>query len=224
MAPLTRPMWFKGIVSEDTPPFKAGDMVYGKLHTEAEKVQSGLCKWLPHIITTSYSNESLPDPLLVPVKAETVSEWTGLEDADGISIYENDIITDGVSMFKVELSATGRIPELKASIDESIAHMGIFIDGEIPQSAPRYEKDAEVIVSRKRSAEAAWTYKGRGRTVISSTSPLERIPEAAQETARMLRRNLSAESPHYFPSSNRKRPLHIIPRTGRRQTGCTQIP
>ena len=122
MAPLTRPMWFKGIVSEDTPPFKAGDMVYGKLHTEAEKVQSGLCKWLPHIITTSYSNESLPDPLLVPVKAKTVSEWTGLEDADGTSIYENDIITDGVSMFKVEYrKGAFRVIPLSSHISKKFA-------------------------------------------------------------------------------------------------------
>ena len=103
MATLTRPMWFKGIVSEDTPPFKTGEMVYGKLHTEAEKAKSGLYKWLPHIITASYSNESLPDPLLVPVKAETVSEWTGLEDADGTSIYENDII-------KTKIVCTNNLP------------------------------------------------------------------------------------------------------------------
>ena len=122
MAPLTRPMWFKGIVSEDTPPFKTGDMVYGKLHTEAEKVQSGLCKWFPHIITTSYSNESLPAPLLVPVKAETVSEWTGLEDADGTSIYENDIITDGKSLFKVEYRRGAfRVVPLTAPISEKFA-------------------------------------------------------------------------------------------------------
>ena len=73
------------------------------------------------------------------------------------------------------LSATGRIPELKASIEKSMTHMGIFIDGEIPQSAPRYEKDAEIMVSRKSSAEAAWAYKGRGRTAIldfaSGTNP-----------------------------------------------------
>lgn len=115
-------MWFKGIVSEDTPPFKTGEMVYGKLHTEAEKAKSGLCKWLPHIITASYSNESLPDPLLVPVKAETVSEWTGLEDADGTSIYENDIITDGRSMFKVEYrKGAFRVVPLTAPISEKFA-------------------------------------------------------------------------------------------------------
>lgn len=115
-------MWFKGIVSEDTPPFKTGEMVYGKLHTEAEKAKSGLCKWLPHIITTSYSNESLPDPLLVPVKSETVSEWTGLEDADGTSIYENDIITDGRSMFKVEYrKGAFRVVPLTAPISEKFA-------------------------------------------------------------------------------------------------------
>ena len=119
---LTRPMWFKGIVSEDTPPFKEGEMVYGKLHTEAEKAQNGLCKWLPYIITTSYSNESLPDPLLVPVKAETVSEWTGLEDADGTSIYENDIITDGMSLFKVEYRRGAfRVVPLTAPISEKFA-------------------------------------------------------------------------------------------------------
>ena len=115
-------MWFKGIVSEDTPPFKTGEMVYGKLHTEAEKAKSGLYKWLPHIITASYSNESLPDPLLVPVKAETVSEWTGLEDADGTSIYENDIITDGRSMFKVEYrKGAFRVVPLTAPISEKFA-------------------------------------------------------------------------------------------------------
>ena len=73
------------------------------------------------------------------------------------------------------LSATGSIPELKVSIEKSITNMDIFIDGEISPSAPRYGKDAEVIVSRKRSAAAAWTYKDRGRTAIldfaSGTNP-----------------------------------------------------
>lgn len=73
------------------------------------------------------------------------------------------------------LSLIGKIPELKTSIEESIANMDIFIDGEIPPSVPRYGENAEVIVSRKRSAEAAWAYKDRGRTAIldfaSGTNP-----------------------------------------------------
>ena len=73
------------------------------------------------------------------------------------------------------LSIAGRIPELKTSIEKSLANMGIFIDGKIPPSTPRYGMDAEVMVSKKRSAEAAWAYKGRGRTAIldfaSGTNP-----------------------------------------------------
>lgn len=73
------------------------------------------------------------------------------------------------------LSAIGRSPELRGSVEMSISRMSVFIDGEVPPSAPRYGKDAEVIVSRKRSAEAAWAYDGRGRTAIldfaSGTNP-----------------------------------------------------
>ena len=122
MAPLTRPMWFKGIVSEDTPPFKEGEMAYGKLHTEAKKTNNILCKWIPHIITDSYRNEIIENPLTVPVRSETLSEWTGLEDADGTSIYENDIITDGRSMFKVEYrKGAFRVVPLTAPISEKFA-------------------------------------------------------------------------------------------------------
>ena len=73
------------------------------------------------------------------------------------------------------LTAIGRSPELGESMERSLSRMSVFIDGEVPPSAPRYGKDAKVIVSRKRSAEAAWAYDGRGRTAVldfaSGTNP-----------------------------------------------------
>lgn len=102
MHQLTRPMWFKGVACEDTPPFKEGDMVYGKLLTKVERAESGFSRWIPHIITDAHGDDLLPNPLTVKVKPETVSEWTGMTDADDEFIYENDIISDGKTLFKVE--------------------------------------------------------------------------------------------------------------------------
>lgn len=82
---------------------------------------------------------------------------------------------DNRKVMQETLTAIVRSPELMESMERSLSLMSVFVDGEVPPSAPRYGKDAKVIVSRKRSAEAAWAYDGRGRTAIldfaSGTNP-----------------------------------------------------
>ncbi len=57
--------------------------------------------------------------------------------------------------------------KLKWQTEESLKRIRVFKDGNIPNhSAARYENEAKIIVSRKRTAEAAWAYRNLGRTAI----------------------------------------------------------
>ena len=57
--------------------------------------------------------------------------------------------------------------KLKWQTEESLKRIRVFKDGKIPNhSASRYENEAKIIVSRKRTAEAAWAYRNLGRTAI----------------------------------------------------------
>ncbi len=57
--------------------------------------------------------------------------------------------------------------KLKWQTEESLKRIRVFKDGNIPNhSASRYENEAKIIVSRKRTAEAAWAYRNLGRTAI----------------------------------------------------------
>lgn len=117
-----KPLWFKGIVAEDTEPFSAGDMVYGKLCTESEPVgDARACRWNEYIITEEYCNKLLEKPITVLVKSGTLSEYTGLSDASGTWIYENDILTDGNDLFKVEYRVGAfRVVSISGTLSEDL--------------------------------------------------------------------------------------------------------
>lgn len=74
--------------------------------------------------------------------------------------YNRKIMQETLSM--IEASS-----ELKWQAKESLKRIRVFKDGNIPaQAASRYANEAKIIVSSRRTAEAAWAYRNLGRTAI----------------------------------------------------------